>query len=249
MSFSGKSAIVTGAAGGMGLEIARSLLAEGARVTLVDVKAPVIASEVTANAAARTATGSITDWEFVSRTIAETRDAFGRIDYLVNAAGVLWFDRDCSVADIGLDVWDEVMAINLKGAAQMVKATVPAMRERGGAMVHFSTIQALRGDSRPQDAYQASKAGLIALSKSIAVQFARDGIRSNCILPGPTESPMQDRWRGDPAAKSATAQAVPLGRVGTVSDMAQACLFLLSDKASFITGTELIVDGGLTALP
>ncbi len=141
------------------------------------------------------------------------------------------------------------MAINLKGAAQMAKAVLPAMREGGGAMVHFSTIQALRGDAKPQDAYQASKAGLIALSKSIAVQFARDGVRSNCVLPGPTVSPMQDRWREDPAAKVATAEAVPLGRVGTVSDMAQACLFLLSDRASFITGTELIVDGGLTALP
>ena len=233
----------------MGWEVARSLLAEGANVTLVDVKAPDAASLAPTTGTARIATGSVADWDFVSRTIADTCEASGRIDYLVNAAGVLWFDRDCSVADIDLDVWDEVMAINLKGAAQMAKAAVPAMRESGGAMVHFSTIQALRGDAKPQDAYQASKAGLIALSKSIAVQFAGDGIRSNCILPGPTRSPMQDRWRDNPAGEAATAEAVPLGRVGTVTDMADACLFLLSEKASFITGTELIVDGGLTALP
>jgi 3-oxoacyl-[acyl-carrier protein] reductase len=116
-------------------------------------------------------------------------------------------------------------------------------------MVHISSIQCLRGDDKPQDAYQAAKAGMLALSKSIAIQFARDGIRSNCILPGPVDSPMQDRWRDDPAQKAAVAAAVPLGRIGLPQDIADACLFLLSDKASYITGTELIVDGGLMARP
>lgn len=253
MGFAGKTAIVTGAAGGMGFAIAQALLADGANVTLVDIKGAEMDGAAATDGIARIATGSITDRDFVSSTIADTHEAFGRIDYLVNAAGVLWFDRDRSVADIDFDVWDDVLSINLKGAAHMVKACLPAMRagdrEAGRAMVHFSTIQALRGDARPQDAYQASKAGLIALSKSIAVQFAGEGIRSNCILPGPTRSPMQDRWRDDPAGETATARAVPLGRVGTVTDMADACLFLLSDKASWITGTELVVDGGLTALP
>ena len=116
-------------------------------------------------------------------------------------------------------------------------------------MVHFSSIQCLRGDEVPQDAYQVAKAGILALSKSIAIQFAPDRIRSNVILPGPTESPMQARWQAEPAMKHRTASAVPLGRVGTPQDMAEACLFLLSDRASYITGTELIVDGGLTARP
>ncbi len=115
-------------------------------------------------------------------------------------------------------------------------------------MVHVASIQALRGDDRPQDAYQASKAAIISLSKSLAVQFAADGIRSNALLPGGTYSPMQERWDRDPAMKQAAAGAVPLGRVGTTQDMADAILFLLSDKAAFITGTELIVDGGRTAL-
>jgi 3-oxoacyl-[acyl-carrier protein] reductase len=122
-------------------------------------------------------------------------------------------------------------------------------RSGGGAMVHVASIQALRGDDRPQDAYQASKAAIISLSKSLAVQFAADGIRSNALLPGGTHSPMQERWDQDPAMKQAAAGAVPLGRVGTTQDMADAILFLLSDKAAFITGTELIVDGGRTALP
>jgi len=115
--------------------------------------------------------------------------------------------------------------------------------------VHISSTQCLRGDDRPQDAYQVSKAGILALSKSIAVQFAKDGIRSNVILPSATESPMQARWQTNPALKARTAAAVPLGRVGTTQDMADACLFLLSDRASFITGTELLVDGGRLALP
>ena len=113
----------------------------------------------------------------------------------------------------------------------------------------LSSTQCLRGDDKPQDAYQVSKAGILALSKSIAIQFAKDQIRSNVILPSATESPMQARWFKDPELRRATAAGMPLGRVGTTEDMASACLFLLSEKASFITGTELAVDGGRTALP
>lgn len=249
MDFAGRAAVVTGAAGGMGRRIALDLMAAGADVALIDVRqAPL--PEGAGPGRARTATGSITDPGFVNAAVAGAHEAFGRLDYLVNAAGVLWFDRDRSLVDIDLGVWDEVMAINLKGAVHTVRAAVPLMRATGGgAMVHFSTIQALRGDTRPQDAYQASKAGLIALSKSVAVQFAGDRIRSNCVLPGPTASPMQARWRADPALEAATARAIPLGRVGTVQDMSDACLFLLSDRAGFVTGTELVVDGGVTALP
>ena len=106
-----------------------------------------------------------------------------------------------------------------------------------------------RSDVRPQAAYGASKAAVIRLSKSLAIQFAGDGIRSNSILPGPVVSPMQDRWQGQADVLADIAAYVPLGRVGATQDIADACLFLLSDKASFITGTELIVDGGCTALP
>ena len=116
-------------------------------------------------------------------------------------------------------------------------------------MVHVSSTQCYRGDDRPQDAYQAAKAGLLALSKSIAIQFAQDGIRSNVVVPGPTRSPMQRRWDEDPAKERATAQSIPLGRVGTTGDLAEAILFLLSDRADWITGVELIVDGGLLAKP
>ena len=246
MSFEGKTAIVTGAAGGMGLAITRALMSEGANVAGLDAQKIEAIDEQDGFMRFK---GSVADWLFVSRAVKEAHAEFGRIDYLVNAAGVLWFDKDVSVETIDLEVWDEVLAINLTGCAHTIRAAVPLMKENGGAMVHFSTIQAMRGDDKPQDAYQASKAGLIALSKSLAVQYAANNIRSNCILPGPTVSPMQARWEENPDQLAALEKAVPLGRAGTVEDMANACMFLLSDQASFITGTELVVDGGLLALP
>lgn len=249
MSFQGKTALVTGAAGGMGLNISRDLIAAGARVAMVDIKEE--PSDIGSGPGRGSFfQGDITDEAFVGQTMARICTETGRLDYLINAAAVLWFGRDRSVVDIELETWDRVLAINLTGAAIAARHAVPLMRRGGGgAMVHFSSTQCLRGDDKPQDAYQAAKAGIIALSKSLAIQFAADNIRSNVVIPGPTDSPMQDRWRVDPDLQARTAAAVPLGRVGTTQDMANACLFLLSDKAAFITGTELVVDGGKTAKP
>jgi 3-oxoacyl-[acyl-carrier protein] reductase len=117
-------------------------------------------------------------------------------------------------------------------------------RSGGGAMVHVSTIQWMRGDLKPQDAYQASKAAVSALSRSLAAQLAGDGIRSNTICPGPTLTPMQARWSSE-EIRGQVADYVPLKRIGTAEDMANAALFLLSDAAGFITGIDLPVDGGV----
>lgn len=243
--FAGRTALVTGAASGMGLQIAVDLQAAGAKVVGIDLQdRPGTLGD------ADYGQGDISDDAFVGRAVASATARHGRLDHLVNAAGVLWFDEDRSLVDIDLAVWQRVIAINLTGAMLMARHAIPVMqRSGGGSIVHFSSIQCLRGDDRPQDAYQVAKAGIVALSKSIAIQFAPDGIRSNTILPGPTESPMQARWAAAPEMKHRTATAVPLGRVGSVADMAAACLFLLSERAAFITGTELIVDGGLTARP
>jgi NAD(P)-dependent dehydrogenase (short-subunit alcohol dehydrogenase family) len=249
MSFAGKVAFVAGAGGGMGLAIAEALLAEGAQVALADVK-PAPPGLGRAGDRHRYFEGDLTHSDFVSASISTWTEQQGRLDYLVNTTGVLWFDRDRSCTEMDLEVWDRVMAINLKSFVLTIRYAVPAMRRSGGgAMVHFSSIDALRGDDRPQDAYGASKAAVIRLSKSVAIQFARDRIRSNVILPGPVHTPMQARWDDNPLAREALSKHVPLGRLGTVDDMAAACLFLLSDKAAFITGTELTVDGGLTARP
>ena len=244
--FAGKTALVTGAAGGMGLEVSRRLCAEGVRVYGVDVRAP-DAGKVPANAEFEN--GDAGDEGLMYALAARAVEETGRLDYLVNAAGVLWFDRDTSLTSIDPEVWNEVLRINLTAAMIAARVAVPHMRRGGGAMVHVSSTQCYRGDDRPQDAYQVSKAGLLALSKSIAIQFAADGIRSNTVVPGPTRSPMQRRWEENPAAERSTAASIPLGRVGTTGDLAEAILFLLSDRSGWVTGVELIVDGGLLARP
>ena len=246
MSFNERTAVVTGAGGGMGLNIANDLAAAGAAVTGIDLKAR--PDEL--GPAVDYQQADVSDDTAVGAAITQAFERTGRLDYLVNGAGVLWFGRDRSMAEIDPELWDQVLRINLRSMVHTVRHAVPLMkRSGGGAMVHIASIQALRGDDRPQDAYQASKAAIISLSKSLAIQFAGDGIRSNALCPGGTHTPMQGRWDDDPAQLAAAARSVPLGRVATTQDMADAVLFLLSDRASFITGTELIVDGGRTALP
>ncbi len=249
MDFSTRTAFVTGAAGGMGLAISNDLIAQGANVVMSDVRdKPENVSTGPGNHIFVQA--DLANEQSVAGAVAAGVSAFGGIDLLANVAGVLLFEEDGSALDMDLDVWDRVLTINLKSMVHTARHITPLMKEAGsGAMVHFSTIQCLRGDAAPQDAYQASKAGVIALSKSLAIQLAPDNIRSNTICPGPTVSPMQARWDNDPGAIANLSSAVPLGRPGSVEDMANACLFLLSDKASFITGTELVVDGGIMAMP
>ncbi len=255
MSFQGTTAVVTGAGGGMGLNIALDLLSAGATVIMIDVKDP--PPEIADfSEQAHYHQADVSDDSQVRAAIEDGFARTGRLDFLVNAAAVLWFDRDRSLTEIDLDTWDQVLTIDLKSMVHTARHAVPLMQRTSeakpapsGAMVHVSSIQCIRGDDRPQDAYQASKAGIIALSKSLAIQFAAQGIRSNAILPGPTLSPMQARWVRQPSARQAAATRVPLGRLGSTQDMANAILFLLSDRASFITGTELVVDGGVTARP
>ncbi|MGE4250960.1 MAG: SDR family NAD(P)-dependent oxidoreductase [Parvibaculaceae bacterium] len=242
--FTGKAAVVTGAGGGMGEAIALALAKAGATVTAIDVK-PCPDSLKALGSRVDYAQGDLRNVAFVEKTMAAAHARGGRLDYLVNVAGVLWFGRDKSLLEMDLPVWDEVMEINLKSMVLTSRAATPFMRKtRGGAMVHFSTIQWMRGDLKPQDAYQASKAAVSAVSRSLAMQLARDGIRSNCICPGPTLTPLQARWDTDELRRQ-VADFVPLKRIGTADDMANAALFLLSDGAGFITGVDLVVDGGV----
>ena len=130
------------------------------------------------------------------------------------------------------------------------KIIVPLMKKnKFGSMVHISSVDALSGDDKPQDAYGASKAAMIRLSKSLAIQFASKNIRSNIILPGPIETGMQKRWKKNPKAKKNLEKFIPLQRVGKPQDISNACMFLISDQANYITGTEIIVDGGITSKP
>jgi NAD(P)-dependent dehydrogenase (short-subunit alcohol dehydrogenase family) len=171
-------------------------------------------------------TCDLTNDDMVKSAVQATVDRFGTIHHLANVAGVPWFEKDRSGLEIDFAVWDQVFAINLKSMVHTTRHVVPHMRQAiGGSMVHFATIQYLRGDIAPQDTYQASKASVIAYSKSLAIQLGSAGICSNVILPGPVASPMQARWELDPAGAKAVADVIPLGRIGQVEDMAQACLF------------------------
>jgi NAD(P)-dependent dehydrogenase (short-subunit alcohol dehydrogenase family) len=242
--FRDKTAVVTGAGGGMGEAIATAILEAGGKVLMLDVKQE---PEGYARFGERAlyVQGDIRDEAHVNGAVERALSWFGGIDYLANVAGVLWFGRDKSALEMDLGIWDEVFAINLKAMVHMVRAVVPHMKARGGgAMVHFSSVQCLRGDPIPQDAYSASKAGVGALSRSLAMQLAAHNIRSNAIYPGPTHSPMQARWDTEEKV-AAVGSHIPLGRVGRPEDLANATLFLLSDGASYITGIDLIVDGGL----
>ncbi|MGH6643998.1 SDR family NAD(P)-dependent oxidoreductase [Hypericibacter sp.] len=242
--FSGKSAVVTGAGGGMGEAIALALAKAGAKVTAIDMKGKPD-SLAAAGDRIHFAQGDLRDLAFVEKTVAAANQRAGRLDYLANVAGVLWFGRDKSALEMDLGVWDEVMAINLKTMVHTARAAVPFMRKTGGgAMVHVSTVQWMRGDPHPQDAYQASKAAVCAFSRSLAMQLAADKIRSNSILPGATLTPLQARWDTDDVRRQ-VADYIPIKRIGTAEDMARATMFLLSDHASYITGVELPVDGGL----
>ena len=249
LNFKGKSAVITGASGGMGLAISKELSKNDISVLMLDLQSP-NKNFLKENKNCIFKKVDVTNFDRMKTHI----DAFYKknksIDYLVNTTGVLWFNRDVSALDINSNVWDKVFEINLKSMMYLSKIIVPKMKKnKFGSMVHISSVDALSGDDKPQDAYGASKAAMIRLSKSFAIQFASSNIRSNIILPGSIETPMQSRWKKNPKAKKKLEKFIPLNRVGKPKDISNASIFLLSDQASYITGTELIVDGGITSKP
>ena len=192
----------------------------------------------------------LVDEKKLSSKIKDFIKKYKRIDYLVNTTGVLWFGKDISAVDLDLKIWDRVFDINLKTMVLLSKIIIPVMKKnKFGSMVHISSVDALSGDDKPQDAYGASKAAMIRLSKSLAIQFGQFNIRSNCILPGAVETRMQDRWKKIPNAKKNLKKLMPIKKIIQPKGIAEGILFLLSDQSEYITGIELIIDGGLTARP
>ena len=248
LNFKGKTAIVTGASGGMGLKTVDKLCSSGIKVLMLDIKEP--PKRYLKNKNIKFSKLDVTKLSDLKKAIENFYLKHKSIDYLINTTGVLWFDKDISVTNIDFQAWDKVFDINLKSMAYLAKLIIPKMKKnKFGSQVHISSIDALSGDNKSQDAYGASKAAMIRLSKSIAIQFAFYNIRSNIILPGPIETPMQNRWKKNPKAKKNLAKLIPLQRIGRPEDVANAILFLLSDESQYITGTELIVDGGITSKP
>ena len=249
LNFKGKSAVITGASGGMGLEISEKLSKNNISVLMLDLQSP-SKDFLKKNKNCIFKKVDVTNFNKMKTLIDTFYKKHKSIDYLVNTTGVLWFNKDVSAVNINSNIWDKVFEINLKSMVYLSKIIVPKMKKnRFGSMVHISSVDALSGDDKPQDAYGASKAAMIRLSKSFAIQFAPNNIRSNIILPGPIETGMQVRWKKNPKAKKKLEKFIPLNRVGKPEDISNASMFLLSDQANYITGTELIVDGGITSKP
>ena len=249
LSFKGKNAIVTGACGGMGLECVKKLNDSDINTLMLDLKYPQ-SNFLDKNKKANFIKIDLTNFSKLEKIINQFYNKHKSIDYFINTTGVLWFKKDISVTKIDLKTWDKVFSINLKTMAFLSKIIIPKMKKNNfGSMVHISSIDALSGDDKPQDAYGASKAAMIRLSKSIAIQFASLNIRSNIILPGSIDTPMQNRWKKNPKIKKHLSKLIPIKRIGTPEDIANTILFLLSDQSGYITGTEIIVDGGVTAKP
>jgi len=249
LTFKGKFAIVTGACGGMGLEVCKNLSNNNILVLMIDIKEPP-KSFLMRHKNCSYKNADVTNFSKLKNIVEKFYKKNKKIDYLINTTGVLWFNKDVSSTDINTKVWDKVYEINLKSMVYLSKIIIPIMKKnKFGSMVHISTIDALSGDDKPQDAYGSSKAAMIRLSKSLAIQFASDNIRSNCILPGAVDTSMQKRWKKNVSAKKKLEKIIPLLRVGKPTDISNTIMFLLSDQSSYITGTEIIVDGGFTAKP
>jgi len=244
--FKGKVAVVTGGSGGIGLDVSKKLAKLKIKVLILDINKP----NISKNKFIYFEKVDLSNENEINQVINKFIKKEKRIDYIVNAAGVLWFDKDIGLEKIKNDIWDKVFRINLKSMLIVIKKILPNMKKnKFGSIVNISSIDALSGDDKPQEAYGASKAAMIRLSKSIAIQYANKNIRSNSILPGPIETPMQKRWKKNPNAKKNLTKIIPLQRVGKPENIADTVLFLLSEQSCFITGTEIIVDGGLKARP
>ena len=244
--FKGKVDVVTGGSGGIGLDVSKKLAKLKIKVLILDINKP----NISKNKFIYFEKVDLSNENEINQAINKFIKKEKRIDYIVNAAGVLWFDKDIGLEKIKNDIWDKVFTINLKSMLIVIKKILPNMKKnKFGSIVNISSIDALSGDDKPQEAYGASKAAMIRLSKSIAIQYANKNIRSNSILPGPVDTPMQKRWKKNPNAKKNLTKIIPLQRVGKPENIADTVLFLLSEQSCFITGTEIIVDGGLKARP
>ncbi len=248
LNFSGRTALITGGSGGIGLSIVKKLIKNKIKVIILDINTP--SKKILLNKFVEFIKIDLSDYKNLQLCLTDLKKKYKKIEYVINAAGVLWFDRDVSLEKIEINTWDKVFSINLNSIVIVLQSILPQMKKnKFGSIVHISSIDALSGDDKPQDAYGSSKAALLRLSKSISIQYASKNIRSNSILPGPIETPMQKRWKKNPETKKNLSKVIPLKRVGKPTDIANSAIFLLSDESSFITGTELIIDGGLRAKP
>ena len=200
LNFSGRTALITGGSGGIGLSIVKKLIKNKIKVIILDINTP--SKKILLNKFIEFKKIDLSDYKNLQLCLTELKKKYKKIEYVINAAGVLWFDKDVSLEKIEINTWDKVFSINLNSIVIVLQSILPQMKKnKFGSIVHISSIDALSGDNKPQDAYGSSKAALLRLSKSISIQFASKNIRSNSILPGPIETPMQERWKKNPESK------------------------------------------------
>jgi NAD(P)-dependent dehydrogenase (short-subunit alcohol dehydrogenase family) len=251
MRLAEKVAIITGSGSGMGKVAAEAFASEGASVVVTDIS--VKDGEETARAI-RDAGGSaifvkanVAVEHEVKHMVESAIDAFGHVDVLYNNAGIMPTD-DTSVTDTSEVTWDRVIDINLKSTFFCSKYTIPHMVKQGkGSIINIASFVAFMGCTVPQDAYTASKGGMLALTKSFAIQYGQNGIRCNAICPGPIETPLlRVLWTSE-EARNLRLNRIPLGRFGEAKDIVYMALYLASDESSWTTGAWLMVDGGISS--
>jgi NAD(P)-dependent dehydrogenase (short-subunit alcohol dehydrogenase family) len=245
----GKVCVITGAGGGMGREAALLFAEEGASVCVADIDLDLANETVELCGGGAFAVRANVGVEADVRSMyAATSDRFGGIDVLYNNAGVSPAD-DASVLETSVEAWQRVQDVNAKGVFLCCKHGIPYLLERGaGSVINVASFVAILGAATSQISYTASKGAVLAMSRELAVQFARRGVRVNALCPGPVETPLLLSIFGDdPAALERRRVHWPMGRLATPKEIVLAALFLASDESAYVTGTTFLVDGGLTA--
>lgn len=251
MRLKDKVVLVSGAASGMGRVATRMFAEQGARVIATDLNETGLEQTI-AEAGADLASaihpvvGNVTNDADVQRIVASGVDHFGKLNVIYNNAGIMP-GEDTSVVETEPDVWDAVLDVNLKSIFLVCKHGIPQMAAAGGgSIVNIASFVALLGCTIPQDAYTASKGGVLSLTRSLAVQYGKQGIRANAICPGPIMTPMLETLFPNEEEKMKRLNRIPLGRFGRAEDIVWAGIFLASDESSWMTGSQFVVDGGIT---
>jgi NAD(P)-dependent dehydrogenase (short-subunit alcohol dehydrogenase family) len=242
----GRVAIVTGGVGGIGAATVRRFAEEGAKVVVADLAdeaGAALADEV----GGRYVRCDVTDAEQVSALVEQTVSAYQTIDIAFNNAGISPPDDD-SILDTGIDAWRRVQEVNLTSVYLCCKAVLPVMRTNGrGSIINTASFVAVMGAATSQISYTASKGGVLAMSRELGVQFAREGIRVNALCPGPVDTPLlRELFAKDPERAARRLVHIPMGRFARAEEIANAALFLASDESSFITASTFLVDGGIS---
>ena len=250
MRLAGKTALITGIGNGMGRLAAEVFAKEGAQVVGTDVHSDSL--HETAEQVRDTGgeilplQGDVRRAADVQRWVQEAVDTYGKLDILYNNAGI-FPDEDGSVTEMDEAVFQRVIDVNLKGVSLCCQFAVPELiRAGGGSIVNVASFVALVGCTVPQDAYTASKGAVLALTRSLAVQYGPRNVRANAICPGPIETPLLQELLRDEEAREQRLSRIPLGRFGHPEDVVYAALYLASDESSWTTGTTFVVDGGIT---